>query len=211
MTYEFVPKEKLGAYGALNAVSVALANVMGPLFGGLISRNTTWRWIFFLNIPAGAFIMAVLFFAIPNGFPYQNSPRHRSKPQGGFKSLEQLDIFGLLMLLAGSLILSAALLEYSLRKGWSNPGTVLLIIFAILSWIVFIGWEWYVAVGDVKVQPLFPWDFVLDRPWMPFCSLHSCSACLSTSSSSSCPSDYRPFVESAHSAPESAWCHIALA
>ena len=166
MTYEFVPKEKLGAYGALNAVSVALANVMGPLFGGLISKNTTWRWIFFLNLPAGAFVMLVLFLAIPNGFPYQNSPKSRSKPQGGLKSLEQLDIFGLLMLLAGSLILSAVLLEYSLRKGWSNPGAVLLVIFAILSWVVFIGWEWYVAVSDVKVQPLFPWDFVLDRPWM---------------------------------------------
>ncbi|KAF2798817.1 MFS general substrate transporter [Melanomma pulvis-pyrius CBS 109.77] len=166
MTYEFVPKDKLGLYGGLNSIAVSLATLMGPLFGGLINNHTTWRWVFYLNLPAGCFVIAVLFIGIPNGFPYQNEPKDQIRPSGGLKGLERVDFFGLTMLLAGSLILSAVLLEFSLRKGWANPGSVLLVIFAILAWVVFVGWEWYIAVGDVKVEPLLPWEFVHDRPWM---------------------------------------------
>lgn len=49
ITYEMVPKAKLPLYGGLNAVAVALATLMGPLFGGLINNHTTWRWIFYLK------------------------------------------------------------------------------------------------------------------------------------------------------------------
>jgi MFS family permease len=166
MTYEFVPKEKLGLYGALNSIAVALATLGGPLFGGLINNHTTWRWVFYLNLPTGCFVMAVLFIGIPNGFPYQNTPKERMRPSGGLKRLRRVDFFGLLMLLAGSLMLSAALLELSLRKGWRDPGSILLIILAILSWVIFVGWEWYIEVRKVNVDPLLPWEFVRDRPWM---------------------------------------------
>ncbi|KAF2464006.1 putative efflux pump antibiotic resistance protein [Lindgomyces ingoldianus] len=166
LTYEFVPQDKLGMYGALNSMSVALATLMGPLFGGVINNHTTWRWIFYLNIPAGAFVIAVLFIGIPNGFPHHNSPQDRSRKLKGLKVLQRVDVFGLIMLLAGSLLLSAVLLEYSLRNGWSSLGSVLLLIFAIISWIVFLGWEWYIAVGGTKTEALFPWEFMQDRPWM---------------------------------------------
>jgi hypothetical protein len=63
-------------------------------------------------------------------------------------------------------MLSAVLLEYSIHRGWKNPGSILLIIFAILSWIAFFSWEWYIAISDAKVEALFPWEFVKDRPWM---------------------------------------------
>ncbi|KAF2649509.1 putative efflux pump antibiotic resistance protein [Lophiostoma macrostomum CBS 122681] len=167
LTYEFVPKEKLGMYGAINSVAVALATLGGPLFGGLICNNTTWRWVFYLNLPGGGLTMAILFLGIPNGFPYQNVPKEQAqKRHGGLRGLRRIDLFGLTMLLSGSLLLSAVLLEFSLRNGWSNPGSILLIVFALISWIVFLGWEWYIAVGGAKVEALFPWEFFLDRPWM---------------------------------------------
>lgn len=166
MTYEFVPKDKLGIYGALNAVAVALATLMGPLFGGLINNQTTWRWIFYLNLPVGSFVIAVLFIGVPNGFPHQNKSKDQIRPSGGLKGLGRVDFFGLLMLLAGSLLLSAVLLEYSLREGWGNPGSVLLVIFGAIAWVAFVGWEWYIHVSKVKVEPLLPWEFVFDRPWM---------------------------------------------
>lgn len=49
ITYEMVPKAKLPLYGGLNSVSVALATLMGPLFGGLINNNASWRWVFYLK------------------------------------------------------------------------------------------------------------------------------------------------------------------
>jgi MFS family permease len=166
MTYEFVPKDKLGTYGAMNAMAVAVATLMGPLFGGLINNHTTWRWIFYLNLPVGVFIMIVLFIGVPNGFPYHNLPKDRVPQRGGVQALARVDFFGLLMLLSGSLLLSAVLLEVSLKEGWSAVGSIILLVFAILSWVIFVLWEWYVAVREGRVQPLFPWDFISDRPWM---------------------------------------------
>ncbi|KAF2871119.1 major facilitator superfamily domain-containing protein [Massariosphaeria phaeospora] len=136
MTYEFVPKDKLGMYSAFNALSVALAMLMGPLFGGLINNHSTWRWIFYLDLPAGGFVMAVLLLGIPNGFPHHNVPKNERRKPGGLKAVGRVDFFGLLTLLAGSLMISAVLLEYSLRQGWGAPGSVLLL--------------WYIAVGDFK-------------------------------------------------------------
>jgi len=49
VTYEMVPKSKLPLYGAINSVWVALATLIGPLFGGLINNDTTWRWVFYLK------------------------------------------------------------------------------------------------------------------------------------------------------------------
>lgn len=49
ITYEMVPKAKLPLYGGLNSVAVALATLMGPLLGGLINNNASWRWVFYLK------------------------------------------------------------------------------------------------------------------------------------------------------------------
>jgi MFS family permease len=37
-----------------------IGTILGPLIGGIISSYTTWRWIFFINIPIG---IICLFFA----------------------------------------------------------------------------------------------------------------------------------------------------
>jgi MFS family permease len=166
MTYEFVPKHKLQMYGSINSVAIALATLAGPLFGGLINNNTTWRWIFYLNIPAGVIVMVILLLSVPNGFPFQHIPHEQRKNSAGLRGLMRIDLIGLIFLLAGSLMLSAVLLEYSLRKGWRNAGSIVLIIFAVLSWVAFFSWEWYISTSGAKVEALFPWEFIQDRPWM---------------------------------------------
>jgi MFS family permease len=46
---KMVVPEKIGFYsGIISSVSV-LANLLGPLLGGIIADLTTWRWCFFLK------------------------------------------------------------------------------------------------------------------------------------------------------------------
>lgn len=47
--YELVPKPKVPLYGALLAVTIALASLTGPIFGGLVAENSAWRWAFYLK------------------------------------------------------------------------------------------------------------------------------------------------------------------
>ncbi|KAJ4350433.1 uncharacterized protein N0V89_009054 [Didymosphaeria variabile] len=53
---EMVPRNKLPMYGAIMALDMALATLSGPLFGGVISDRSTWRWVFLMNIPGGGII-----------------------------------------------------------------------------------------------------------------------------------------------------------
>jgi len=46
----FSPKQRGQAF-ALYGVAVVMAPAIGPLLGGWITDNFTWRWIFFINVP----------------------------------------------------------------------------------------------------------------------------------------------------------------
>lgn len=54
MLIDSFPPEKRGNSLALFGLTVVLAPAIGPLIGGWITDNTTWRWIFLINVPVGA-------------------------------------------------------------------------------------------------------------------------------------------------------------
>ncbi|HWP97222.1 MAG TPA: DHA2 family efflux MFS transporter permease subunit [Syntrophomonadaceae bacterium] len=47
------PQEKLGMALAITGITTVLAPVLGPVLGGYITDNYSWRWIFFMNVPVG--------------------------------------------------------------------------------------------------------------------------------------------------------------
>ena len=48
----FPPARRASAF-ALYTVVLVTAPAIGPVLGGWITDNYTWRWIFFINIPIG--------------------------------------------------------------------------------------------------------------------------------------------------------------
>ncbi|KAI9495948.1 major facilitator superfamily domain-containing protein [Zychaea mexicana] len=59
---DLVPLEKRGSYqGIVNAV-FALSSVFGPLIGGSLTDNASWRWNFYINLPIGGVALVILFF-----------------------------------------------------------------------------------------------------------------------------------------------------
>ena len=53
----FPPKQRPMAM-AIWAMTTIIAPIVGPILGGWISDNTSWRWIFFINIPVVALCFA---------------------------------------------------------------------------------------------------------------------------------------------------------
>lgn len=49
MLYELKPPDKYSQLTSLGAGMAALGNALGPIFGGVISQGTTWRWVFLLK------------------------------------------------------------------------------------------------------------------------------------------------------------------
>src|SRR5262245_56928399 len=53
------PRER-GRYQGMMAGVMALAMVAGPLAGGFITDNLSWRWAFYVNLPLGGIVLAWL-------------------------------------------------------------------------------------------------------------------------------------------------------
>lgn len=49
----FTPEER-GSAMALFGVSVMVGPVLGPVIGGWLTDNFSWRWVFYINVPIGA-------------------------------------------------------------------------------------------------------------------------------------------------------------
>ena len=50
---ESFPKEKRGIAMAVFGIAVVAAPVIGPVLGGWLTDNYSWRWVFYINIPIG--------------------------------------------------------------------------------------------------------------------------------------------------------------
>ncbi|WPE23287.1 DHA2 family efflux MFS transporter permease subunit [Shinella zoogloeoides] len=50
--------EERGSAMALFGVSVMVGPVLGPVIGGWLTDNISWRWVFYINVPIGALAFA---------------------------------------------------------------------------------------------------------------------------------------------------------
>ena len=48
---DLVPLRERGKYMAITLLGSILGTAGGPFIGGIIVERTTWRWIFYLNLP----------------------------------------------------------------------------------------------------------------------------------------------------------------
>jgi len=60
-----VPPRDRGRWQGLFGAVFASASIIGPAVGGFIVDNTTWRWIFLVNLPVGALALVVISLTMP--------------------------------------------------------------------------------------------------------------------------------------------------
>src|SRR5438105_7968201 len=96
MMAEAAGPTRMGRVMSIVAVPAMLAPVLGPALGGLIVENTSWRWIFFVNLPVGALAFALALRLLPHG---------EREPAG------PIDVRGLLLLATGVPLLTYGLAE----------------------------------------------------------------------------------------------------
>ena len=57
---DIVPPRERGRYMGLIGSVFAVASVAGPLLGGFLVDNLSWRWVFYVNLPIGAVAVAIV-------------------------------------------------------------------------------------------------------------------------------------------------------
>ncbi len=58
------PRER-GKYQGLFGAVFAVTTVIGPLLGGLLTQDASWRWVFYLNVPIGFLALVVTALVLP--------------------------------------------------------------------------------------------------------------------------------------------------
>ncbi|GAA1880259.1 MDR family MFS transporter [Pseudonocardia ailaonensis] len=61
---DIVPPRDRGRYQGLMAAVMPIAFIGGPLLGGFLTDNLSWRWAFYINIPLGILALVVIWFTM---------------------------------------------------------------------------------------------------------------------------------------------------
>lgn len=117
----FPPAERVRAASILT-VPTAVAPAVGPVLGGLLVTDLSWRWVFFVNLPIG--ILAFLF-----GLICLEEQRHSVK--GRF------DIPGFVLSGVGFALLMFGISEAP-NRGWGSPMIVAAIAVGVAMIIVMV-------------------------------------------------------------------------
>jgi DHA2 family multidrug resistance protein len=105
----FKPEERGKAMGFWG-LGIVVAPILGPVLGGWLTENYTWRWVFYINLPVGivSLIMTRMFVFDP--------PYLRKESKG-------IDYWGM-----GMLVVGIGALQYVLDKGqtedWFESTTI---------------------------------------------------------------------------------------
>lgn len=121
----FPPSERGKWQGVMGAV-FGLSSIIGPLAGGYITDNLSWRWNFYINVPLGLLAILVLFRAIPQ------IERNKGRV---------IDWWGSLALLAGIIPLLLALVWGGSKYSWGSSEIISMLAASCLLLVIFILFE----------------------------------------------------------------------
>ncbi|MFQ5856464.1 MAG: MDR family MFS transporter [Anaerolineae bacterium] len=120
-----------------------LSSIVGPLVGGFLVDNVSWRWVFYLNIPFG--LVTATLIALVLKEPVEERGQGR------------VDYLGAALLIAGVMSLLYALLQGGRVYAWSDPRLLGLFALSAGCLVAFLQVERRVA------EPLIPLNLFQDR------------------------------------------------
>jgi len=121
--------QRMGRVMGLLGVPLLVAPILGPILGGWLVDDVSWRWIFLINVPIGVVAIALAQVVLP-----------RDEPQPAHK----LDWLGMALLSPGLSALIFGLAEsngtdgFAAAKSWAPiaAGAILIVIWVRHSWRV---------------------------------------------------------------------------
>jgi EmrB/QacA subfamily drug resistance transporter len=137
-----VPPRDRGRWQGLIGAVFASASIIGPAVGGFIVDNTTWRWIFLVNLPVGAVALVVIALTMP---------------KRKVRAEHEIDWLGAGLLAAGTASLLLGLVWAGRQYAWTSGHVIAALAAAVVVLAVF-------ALAERRArEPILPFE-VLRNP-----------------------------------------------
>ncbi|KAJ4264444.1 hypothetical protein NW762_005644 [Fusarium torreyae] len=157
LALRLVPLRKYAKYMGIISTVFITASVLGPILGGIISQHSTWRWVFLLNVPGGVLAIVLVTFFLPASEESKNISILkvlRSKVKRS--NWARIDVLGIILLLAASVLLVFALEQGGTRYPWRSAAIIATLALSVACFIAFGFWEVHVEHSPGKQEPVFP-------------------------------------------------------
>ncbi|KFY58775.1 hypothetical protein V496_05978 [Pseudogymnoascus sp. VKM F-4515 (FW-2607)] len=157
MIAEVLDPPKFAAGAAWIGLTVGGSGVLGPILGGAISNQSTWRWIFYMNLPFCVIAMASIFFFWPASA--------KSSANSKWNTFLGIDFLGILFMMGGSVCLVYGLQRATTGgRSWGEPVIIACLVLSGLFWLAFFAWEGLLGARSwSNVEPIFPMHILKRR------------------------------------------------
>ncbi|MGH2863139.1 MAG: DHA2 family efflux MFS transporter permease subunit [Solirubrobacteraceae bacterium] len=115
--------QRIGRVMAIMGVPMLLGPILGPILGGWLVADVSWRWIFFINLPIG---IAALILA------------RRVLPKDVAEHSQRLDIVDLLLVSPGLALVIYGLAESSSSGGFGSSKVLIPLLIGIVLLVAFV-------------------------------------------------------------------------
>jgi len=122
LMYQVLPESRRSLAGPLVLGVCGIGNAVGPLLGGILTQEASWRWVLLINLPIAAAACFVTLRNVP-----------ADTPEGGG---ERIDYKGVVALTVGLVALLFAL-DQAPVWGWGDPRVLGLLAVCVLGLAAF--------------------------------------------------------------------------
>jgi MFS family permease len=126
---DLLPLRERGKYLGIMFGMVAVGTALGPLFGGLIVEYTSWRWVFYLNLPVGglALVMLTIFLRVK----YDRTPDYLAR-------LKRIDWVGTILFVLSMVSILIGLSWAGTKYPWSSFRIIVPLVLGFIGGAIFI-------------------------------------------------------------------------
>ncbi|KAJ5823819.1 Major facilitator superfamily domain general substrate transporter [Penicillium robsamsonii] len=129
---DLVPLRERGNFIAIVLTVYAIGSSMGPFVGGIIVQRTTWRWVFYINLPVGGFSLVLLFLFLHT--EYQRDTTFSQK-------IKRIDYIGNFLIMGATAAVLCALTYGGSRYAWSSWRIVVPLVLGLAGLVIFMVFE----------------------------------------------------------------------